>query len=112
MKKLLVLLMGTLLLAACSANGGNTEKKEDDNKAAVESSKEDAKYPEVAVVEEEIGSGYEVSVENDSDEERVLLYKNDNGEEYKSTYIKTTELLKIFNLKEDRIIYNKIFRQE
>ncbi|MBS4196793.1 hypothetical protein [Lederbergia citri] len=114
MKKLLFIIMGTLLLtAACSNNEKPAEKKD----AAVENNASEtselAKYPEYSIVKEYIPSAtYKESLESDNDDERVILFENENGKSFKSFYLKTRNILQIRDLEEDRLTYNKIFRPE
>ncbi|MCR2822199.1 hypothetical protein [Lederbergia panacisoli] len=115
MKKLLAIILGTLLLiAAC----GTTEQTEDKKNAAGENNASEevselAKFPEYSIVKEYIpNAAYKEGLENDDEDERVILFENENGKSFKSFYLKKRNILQIRDLDEDRLTYNKIFRPE
>jgi len=115
MKKLLFIIMCTLLITAACSN--NSEKPAEKKDAAVENNatetSEVAKFPEYSIVKENIPSAtYKESLESDTDDERVILFENENGKSFKSSYLKTRNILQIRDLEEDRLTYNKIFNPE
>ncbi|MBS4219868.1 hypothetical protein KHA96_16255 [Bacillus sp. FJAT-49711] len=114
MKKLLFLIMGTLLLTAACGNGEKPAEKEDavvENNASETS--EVAKFPEYSIVKEYIPNAtYKESLEEDNDDQRVILYENEDGTSFKSFYLKTRNILQIRDLKEDRLTYNKMFNPD
>ncbi|MBS4205719.1 hypothetical protein [Lederbergia citrea] len=113
MKKLIFLLMGTLLLTTACSSKDSEQKPVEKEEVAVDSgqNEEFSKFPEYSIVSEQIPSAeYEVSVETDSEDERVLLFENKQGKSYKGIYLKNRDILQIRDLEEDRLIYNKIFR--
>ncbi|MBM7632343.1 hypothetical protein [Geomicrobium sediminis] len=92
------------LLVACGNNdeGGTSFFEENKNK-----------WPELTVIENQIGSDFEeVNLENDKGNSRVLLYENDGNAEYKSIYILDEERLKIISIGEngEGQIYNEVIR--
>ncbi|MFD1173256.1 hypothetical protein [Oceanobacillus picturae] len=68
-------------------------------------------WPELSVVEDEIGSDFEsINVENDKGNSRVILYENNDKPEYKSIYILDEDRLKIISMGEDGEgqVYNEV----
>src|SRR5690606_11522694 len=116
MKKLLFLAMSVLLLAACSDSGADKPDENQNaqpNESAPVEENEKTDFVEYATVTKEIGDTYKVDTEADTDEKRVLLFEDNSGEKvYKSVYLKQNNLLKIYDLKEDRLIFNKFFKGE
>lgn len=117
MKKFLFLAMTVLFLAACSGNNSDNatdqnENSQNNNETAVEENGEFNDFAEFKTVTDQIGTNYNVEVVEDTDENRILTFKNDNDEEvYQSHYLKQNNLLKITNLQEDRLIFNKFFKE-
>ncbi|EZH64822.1 hypothetical protein DH09_20115 [Bacillaceae bacterium JMAK1] len=90
------------LLVACGNNDEGATSFFEKNKN---------KWPELNVIEDQIGSDFEeVNVENDKGNSRVLLYENDGNAEYKSIYILDEERLKIISMGENSEgqIYNEV----
>ncbi|GAF17451.1 hypothetical protein JCM19046_1965 [Bacillus sp. JCM 19046] len=77
-----------LFISGCSSNQNSFEEQRDE-------------WPELAVVEAEIGSDWDnVSVENDQGNSRVLLYETDGDVMYKSVYVLSEQRLKIIHTHE------------
>ena len=114
MRKLLFLMMSVLLLAACGTSdknqGSQTTEETTDN--ATNENEVVVDFVEYPTVSKEIGNNYEVVVESDSEDERVLVFEKDGEQLYKSDYQIKSNLLKIYDLKEDRLIFNKFFKGE
>lgn len=95
----LILTIG--LLAAC----------EDDGNAESFFVENENDWPELDVIEGEIGSDFEaINVENDEGNSRVILYENDGKPEYKSIYILDEQRLKIISIGEhgEGQVYNEV----
>ncbi|GAK09143.1 hypothetical protein [Geomicrobium sp. JCM 19038] len=92
------------LLVACGNNDEGATNFFEENRN---------EWPELTVIEDQIGSDFEeVNVENDKGNSRVLLYENDGNAEYKSIYILDEERLKIISIGEngEGQIYNEVIR--
>lgn len=101
-KTIITVILTAGLLAACGDNEEGTTSFFAEND-----------WPELDVVEEEIGSDFEtVNVENNEGNSRVIVYENNGSPEYKSIYISDEERLKIISIGEDGEgqVYNDVIR--
>src|SRR5699024_3486024 len=132
MKKIITILMtiGVIFgLAACGTNNdtnsaesneiedstevtkdeGNTNEVDSEEESEEEKSKIE-EFKESEVIEKEIDvSDLNVEIETDNDNNRVILFKENNKPVYKTVYIKRDQRLKIIDIENNEgQIYNKI----
>src|SRR5699024_1252075 len=83
--------------------------KEEENNTEEENSKNE-EFKESEVIEKEIDvSDLNVEIETDNDNNRVILFKENNKPVYKTVYIKRDQRLKIIDIENNEgQIYNKI----
>lgn len=137
MKKSIIILLSILFLVACQDSnqpsshptpdpGHSTPEKEEletestpstpnetslnlDETSPSENSKDWADLPEYTVITEIATENYQVNIETDNPNNRVIFLENQSGEKlYKSIFIKNTNRLKIIDLKNDNLIYNQV----
>lgn len=97
----------------------DTDTEDEEEDAAKEDKEENngdkipdkmADFEETEIVAEHVDlNDVNIEIETDNQNKRVILYKaeNNDGEKYKSIYIKEKNRLKLINLKEDDgLIYN------
>lgn len=97
----LCLLTMLLFISGCSSSDNSFEEQKQD-------------WPELAVVEAEIGSDWDnISIENDQGNSRVLLYEEAGEMMYKSVYVLSEQRLKIIQINDDEegLLYNEIIEE-
>lgn len=88
------------------------DAEESNSETETEGNSEIADYEESTVIEEEIDvSNLDVEVETDNENNRVILFKDDDKAFYKTVYIKHDQRLKIIDIIDNEgQIYNEIIK--
>ena len=96
-------------------NNINSSNENENSDSETESNTEEEnsevrEFEESEVIEEEVDvSGLNVDIETDNDNNRVILFKENNKPVYKTVYIKRDQRLKIIDIKNNEgQIYNEI----
>ncbi|MFB5086568.1 membrane lipoprotein lipid attachment site-containing protein [Psychrobacillus sp. PGGUH221] len=130
MKKLLVAFLGLALLAGCSEETVDTNAKTEnvdveenvtieENAEKSTNSTEDTtaqsdlkSFPEFVMLAKHIDlTKYTANVETDNEGTRIIFFENSEGhKEYKSTFVKNENRLKIIKLDDDGLIFNEIIK--
>lgn len=134
MKKLLVAFLGLALLAGCSEetvdtnedNAVETENVDVEENVTIEENAEKSansteenkgqsdikSYPEFVMLAKHIDlTKYIANVETDNEGTRIIFFENSEGKkEYKSTFVKNENRLKIIKLDDDGLIFNEIIK--
>ena len=88
----------------------SNENSDSETESNTEENSEIREFEESEVIEEEVDvSDLNVEIETDNDNNRVILFKENNKPVYKTVYIKRDQRLKIIDIKNNEgQIYNEI----
>lgn len=88
----------------------NNENSDSETENNTEENSKIGEFEELEVIEEEVDiSDLNIEIETDNDNNRVILFKENNQPVYKTVYIKRDQRLKIIDIKyNEGQIYNEI----